>query len=134
MGMRTALFRRRHERAGAGDTEVHGDEITVRILLSSPQPTVAVSGQVTIDSSPALRSALLDLLRGHTAPLLVIDLSGVSFLDTSGIATLFEASKAAHECSIKLRVVGIAGQPRILSELVELDRVFRAAGSEVEFK
>ncbi len=130
--MKNALFRR-GRKVRAGDTQLYAGEMTMRILRSSPPPTVAVSGRVTIDSSPTLRSALLDLLRGHKAPILVIDLSGVSRLDISGIATLLEAAKAARGCSVKLRVVGISGQPRMLSEITELDRVFRATGSEVEF-
>jgi anti-sigma B factor antagonist len=132
--MKIGLFRLRPKKARVGDMEVHAGEMTIRIVLTSPQPTVAVSGRVTIDSSPALRSALLDLLCHPTAPILVIDLSAVAFLDTSGVATLLEASKAARERSAKLRVVGISGQPRILSDLTELDVVLRAAGSEVEFK
>jgi anti-sigma B factor antagonist len=108
--------------------------MTMRILTSGPQPAVTVSGRVTVDSSPVLRSALLRLLRRPTAPVIVVDLSGVSRLDLSGIATLLEASKAAREHSVRLRLVGIQSQPRVLSELMELDRVFQAAGSEVEFK
>lgn len=131
--MKTALFRRGPKKASEGDTQVYAGQMTMRILRSSSPPTVAVSGRVNIDSSPAFRSVLLDLLHGHTAPILVIDLSGVRHLDISGIATLLEAARAARECSVKLHAVGIAGQPRMLSELTELDRVFRATGSEVEF-
>jgi hypothetical protein len=73
--MKMGLFRLRPKRARAGDMEVHAGEMTIRFVLTSPQPTVAVSGRVTIDSSPTLRSALLDLLCQQTAPILVIDMS-----------------------------------------------------------
>jgi len=125
-------FRPRSGKTKGAGLQDHVDELTIRILPESPQPAVAVSGRVTIDSSPSLRSALLDLLRDHTAPVLVVDLSGVSYLDASGLATLFEASNAARQRSVKLRVVGMGGQPRTLLEVTNLDKVFRAAGSEVE--
>jgi anti-anti-sigma factor len=76
---------------------------------------------------------LLQLLRREAEPVVVIDLSGVSYLDMSGLATLLEALKAARRHSVTLRVLGMTGQSRMLAEIAELDTVFRGAGSEVEF-
>jgi anti-sigma B factor antagonist len=95
---------------------------------------VTVAGRVTVDSSPHLRSALLQLLRRRAEPVVVIDLSEVSYLDMSGLATLLEALKAARRHSVTLRVLGMTGQSRMLAEIAELDEVFRSAGSEVEFR
>jgi anti-anti-sigma factor len=126
------LFRRWMKNAGVKNGEVAAGEATVRILRACSQPTVAVAGQVTVDSSPRLRSVLQRLIREDIGPILVIDLSGVSYSDTSGIATLLEASKTAREHSARLRLVGLRGQPRVLAEVTELGRIFRASGSEVE--
>jgi anti-anti-sigma regulatory factor len=52
----------------------------------------------------------------------------------SGIATLLEALKAARERSVKLRLAGISGQVRTFAEIVQLDTIFRAWESEVEFR
>jgi anti-sigma B factor antagonist len=65
---------------------------------------------------------------------MVIDLSAVSYLDMSGLATLLEALKAALERSVKLRVTGISGEARTLMEIAQLDTIFRAWGSEVRFR
>ena len=73
------------------------DEMTIQEMPATNQITLAVAGRVTVDSSPYLRSALLDLLRRKAAPVILIDLSGVSYLDMSGLATLLEALKAARE-------------------------------------
>ncbi len=130
-----ALFRRRKKNAGFEETSVDLGEITVHILPGSERLIVAVAGRVTVDSSPNLRSLLLDLLRRGTAPLMVIDVSAVSYLDLSGIATLLEVLKAAAECSVKLQLLaGICGQFRNLAKIVQLDTIFRARGSEVEFR
>ncbi len=65
---------------------------------------------------------------------LVIDISGVSHMDTSGLATLLEILNTAHERSLRVRLAGVSGQPRKLAELTELEQIFRASGSEVEFR
>ena len=65
---------------------------------------------------------------------MVIDLSALSYLDMAGIATLLEALKAARESSVKLRLTGIGGQARTLAEVAQLDTIFHAWGSEVEFR
>jgi anti-anti-sigma regulatory factor len=51
----------------------------------------------------------------------------------SGIATLLETLKAARERSVKLRLTGMRGQARTLAEIAQLDTIYRAWGSEVEF-
>ena len=132
--MRTLLFRRRTSNAGVHNTALEAGEIAIDVVRASPQSTVTVTGRVTVNSSPHLRSVLLELLRQEAEPVVVIDLSGVSYLDMSGLATLLEALKAARRRSATLRVLGMTGQSRMLAEIAELEKVFRSAGSEVEFR
>jgi anti-anti-sigma factor len=115
------------------DAAVRVGDTTVRIDRSNLEPTVVVTGRVTVDSSPHLRSVLFGLIQKNAGRLLVVELSGVSHIDISGFATLLEALNCAHARSIRLRLVGINGQPRKLAELAQLDQIFRALGSEVEF-
>ena len=131
--MKTSVFRRRMKDARVEETRVEAGEITVHVVPASDHITVAVTGRVTVDSSPSLRSALLELLRRCAARVIVIDLSAVSYLDMSGMATLLETLKAAHERSVRLRLTGMSGQSRTLAEIAQLDAIFRAWGSEVEF-
>jgi anti-sigma B factor antagonist len=132
--MKLALFRRWGKNVGVEETELQTGEITAHIVPASQPVTVAVAGRLTVDSSPHLRSMLLGLLRRGTASVVVIDLSALSYMDTSGIATLLEALKAARESKVKLRVSGAGGQFRTLAEITQLDKIFRAWGSKVEFR
>ena len=116
------------------ETRLETSELTVRAVPASKPLTVDVAGRATVDSSPHLRSVLLELLRRTPDPVLVIDLCALSYLDMSGIATLLEALKAARERSVKLRLAEISGQVRTLAEIAQLDTIFRAWGSEVEFR
>jgi anti-anti-sigma factor len=108
-------------------------EANIQIDASGAQPRVTVTGRITVDSSTRLRATLLGAIR-KSAGSLTVDLSEVTRTDTSGLATLLEALNSAHEHSVRLRLVGVNGQPRRLAELAQLDQIFRALGSEVEFR
>jgi len=103
----------------------------VRIDRSGTQPIVSVSGRISVDSAPHLRSVLLDLIPKSAG--LVVDVTRVIRLDTAGLAVLLEAVSSAHDHSVSLRLTGVSGQPRRLAELTELDGIFRTFGSEVEY-
>ena len=117
----------------AQEIQVEAGDITVQVVPGSNQLTVAVAGRTTVASSPYLRFVLLGLLRQCTATVVIIDLSALSYLDMSGIATLLEALKAARDRSVKLCLAGMRGQARKLAEIAQLDTIYRAWGSEVEF-
>ena len=132
--MKSTVFRKWRENARVEETRLEAGEITVHVVPGSNQLTVAIAGRTTVDTSPDLRSVLFGLLRRGTAPVVVIDMSALSYLDMSGIATLLEALKAARERSVKLRLAGMSGQVRALAEIAQLDTIYRAWGSEVEFR
>ncbi len=129
-----SVFHRSTGNADVNCVSVLKGESDIRILPGASQCTVTVAGRLTVDSSPELRSKLLGFICGRPCPVLLIDLSGVSYLDTSGLATLLEALNTARERSVRLHLTGISGQPRKLAELVELDKIFTALGAEVEFR
>jgi anti-sigma B factor antagonist len=132
--MKMAVFPKWRANTGVEENRLEAGEITVHVVPAGDQITVAVAGRVTVDSSPSLRSALLELLRRSATRVFVIDLSAVSYLDMSGMATLLETLKAAHERSVRLRLTGVSGQSRTLAEIAHLDAIFRASGSEVDFR
>jgi anti-anti-sigma factor len=115
------------------DAAVEVGDATIRIDHSNPEPTFVVTGRITVASSPRVRSALFEVIRKSAGRVLVIDLSSVSHIDISGFATLLEALNCAHKYSTRLRLAAINGQPRRLAELAQLDEIFRAFGSELEF-
>lgn len=124
----------RKSRVGDLD-ELAGNWGDLAIRVCRERWAVVVTGRVTVDTSPRLRSVLLEMLhRKDCRPVLNVDLSGVSYLDMSGLATLLEALKAAHQRAVRLRVMGIKGQSRMLAEVAELDEIFRLTGCEVEFR
>lgn len=114
-------------------TCIQAGDFSVQIIRIDSQHVVEVAGRVTINSSPKLRLALLHLISRTPGAVVIVDVSKVSYLDSSGIATLLEVLKAAREGFVKLRLVGASGRVRMLVELLELPKIFSAFGSEVMF-
>jgi anti-sigma B factor antagonist len=84
---------------------------------------VALAGEVDLSRSPELRSALLELVK--TRPVrLVVDLSGVPYMDSSGVATLVEALQQQRRHQGKMVLCGLQPKVRSIFEIARLDMVF----------
>jgi len=84
---------------------------------------VSMLSRITIDHSDQMRLRLAYALRTRPA-LVTVDLSDVSYLDTSGLATLMEAMRSARQQGTRLILSGIQQQPRYLLKITDLDHVF----------
>ena len=88
--------------------------------------TVSIEGRVTIDNSGEMREKLADALKPRPADV-TVDLSRVTFIETSGLATLVEAFRIARRQGTRLLLTGIHGQPRDLLTVTRLDQFFDIA-------
>lgn len=67
----------------------------------STPTTVGLSGEIDIYTSPTLRSSLENVLKSST-PLLVLNLSNVSFCDASGLSVIVGIQRRARMMGITL--------------------------------
>jgi len=88
------------------------------------QSHVSLSGRITIDSSPDVRLALLQRLGSPDCQSLTLDLCGVSYIDTSGLAILLEILKAARTQGKTFYISGLRERPRYLLETTRLLPLF----------
>jgi anti-sigma B factor antagonist len=86
-------------------------------------------GRITIENSGDMRRALAQALRAKPATVSV-DLSDVSYIDTSGLATLVEAARVARGQGTRLVLGGMKDQPRYLFEIAHLERFFETSVPE----
>ena len=93
------------------------------------QDTVTIEGRVTVDNSPDMRTRLALALKSRPVEL-AVDLSRVTYIDGSGLATLVEASRIAHQQGTRLVLTGMQGQMRYLFEVSHLDRLFDIAAEQ----
>jgi len=84
---------------------------------------LVVDGQVDMHTSPELRRHLRGALDQRSNPV-VADLSEVSFIDSSGLATLIEALQGVARYGGKLRLVGLAPAVKNLFQLSNLTSIF----------
>jgi anti-sigma B factor antagonist len=78
--------------------------LRIQIERSSDRDCVAVLGELDIATAPSLDDAVLGLEDARPG-LLVIDLTGVSFIDSTGLSVLLTASNRAREQGRRLVVV-----------------------------
>lgn len=95
------------------------DNPEIHIVASEHGALASLRGRIDIDSSPAVRDQLIALLHAPHPRTVSIDLSGVTHLDSSGVATLIEALRIARNCETELRLQGLHDR---------LHRLFEATG------
>ena len=88
-----------------------------------------LNGRLNIESSPLLRDRLLCLLRDLSVKTVIIDLMKVSYIDSSGVATLIEALKVARHGHDALHLRGLEGRLRHLFEVTGLLGLFEVNGA-----
>jgi len=64
-------------------------------------------GRLNIDSSPDFRDRLLAILRAQPPGIVTVDMTDVSYIDASGIATLIEGLRIAHNRGLTLGLNGL---------------------------
>jgi len=100
------------------------------ILEHGETTVVAFSGDIDLQTSPDARKALLGLV-GTGRPILV-DLEGVGYIDSSGVASLVECLQSARKSGQNLALVCVSeGALRVL-QLARLDKVFKIYGTRDE--
>ena len=95
------------------------DKPGINIVAGEHGALASLKGRIDIDSSPAVRDQLIALLHAPHPSTVSIDLSGVTHIDSSGVATLIEALKIARNCKTELRLQGLHDR---------LHRLFEATG------
>jgi anti-sigma B factor antagonist len=87
-------------------------------------------GEIDLNNSSELRSAILSMLHDGAARRLILNLSQVPYMDSSAVAVLVEALQKLRPFGGRVMLVGL--QPRVkgLLEIARLDSIFILAASE----
>jgi anti-sigma B factor antagonist len=103
-------------------------EFRIEERVSASPPVVAVSGEIDVATAPQLRECLHSVIaRGEST--VVLDLLGVTFLDSTALGVLVGALKRCRELGGELHVV--VADPRIMKifEITGLTNVFSIVDS-----
>jgi anti-sigma B factor antagonist len=84
---------------------------------------VKVTGEVDVYTSPQLKLSLLAAV-SDACPVVIVDLDGVGFIDSSGLGVLVGALRRAREADGDLRIVSGRDTVVKIFRITGLDRVF----------
>lgn len=90
-----------------------------------------VEGQVTFETGQGLREQL-EVAMEKAEIAVLINLQGVHYLDSSGIAVLVEGLKATQAGKVAFGLFGLTPSVRNVIELVRLDKILNLYADEDE--
>jgi len=108
--------------------------ISITVDHSGSDAFLRLNGRIDVDSSPDLRDCLLTILSEKPLPrAITVDLAGVFYIETSGIATLVEALRSARQRKAIFCLQGLGGSVLRLFEVTGVLALFEASncGPEV---
>ena len=99
-------------------------ELDITAKVEGDYSIVSVKGEIDLYSSTMLREYMLTTMKQRSSHGLIVELAEVSYIDSSGIATMVEGLQLANKSAIKFKVAGLS--PRVLEvfELMRLEQVF----------
>jgi anti-sigma B factor antagonist len=98
----------------------HRDKITIFDL----------SGDIDLATSPELRKALLREIRELRRPRVIVNLTAVRYMDSSGLASLIEALKASKDIGTRFVLFGMNTTVREVFHLSKLTTFFEIYDDE----
>ncbi len=81
------------------------------------------AGDIDLSRSPVLRNDIRKAI-GENPNRLIIELSGVPYMDSSGVATLVEAMQLARKINAKLVICALTDRVHSIFEIARLDQFF----------
>jgi anti-sigma B factor antagonist len=89
-----------------------------------------VTGDIDLANSPEVRKALLSELKELRTPRVVMNLSKVRYIDSSGVASLVEGLKASRDAGSRFILFGLSASAREVLQLSRLLKIFEVYDNE----
>ena len=105
--------------------------MAIKTELKNGLMVCRIEGDIDINCSPDLKKAF-DKLTSQKTPKMVIELSKVAYVDSSGLATLVGILKVARSYGGKIRLAGMSPKVKSLFEITKLDKLFEIMATEEE--
>lgn len=96
--------------------------LQTEIQQTETQPVLAVTGEIDIYTAPQFSQAVVRLISDGTVHV-VVDMSGVTYMDSSGFSSLLSATKRLRPGGGALHLVGARPTVQRMLHLTRLDAV-----------
>lgn len=107
------------------------DEPVSNIRWSGKTAIVDAAGEIDLHQSSVLQQKLLEVV-GQKPDRMIINLSNVSYMDSSGVASLVKLLSRTRKNGISLALAAPTKKVRAIFEITRLDSVFNIFDSEEE--
>ena len=104
----------------------------INIQQEDEYTNIGFDGGVDLSSSSDARKSIIEVLEQNKN--ILIDLILVSYIDSSGVASLVEGYQIAKKQSLKFGLVGISDAAMSVLKLARLDQVFPIYNSKEEYE
>lgn len=91
--------------------------------LQDKQLTIALSGEIDHHGAKATLRAIAEKIHQYLPALCVLDLRGVSFMDSSGIAVVIHTLRRMNELEGVLKLRQVPPQPMKVLQAAGIDRI-----------
>jgi anti-sigma B factor antagonist len=98
-------------------------ELNIRTERQPNQCELTLTGEVDVYTAPRLKEALVEAIESGCTNI-VVDLEGVSFIDSSGLGVLVSALRRARERDGAVRIVCTRESILKIFRITGLDKVF----------
>ena len=98
--------------------------IQINVRTEGETAVIDVTGDIDLYSSPQVRQTILDALNRKTENRVVVNLTGVKYIDSSGVASLVEGLQLSRKSQVRFALCGLNKAPRQVLELTRLIKVF----------
>ncbi len=93
------------------------------MALPDPANVLPLEGEIDLHVAPRLEGSLARIIKKRP-PQVVVDFSGVTFIDSSGLAVLIRALQDVQTYGGKLSLSGINADVHSIFTMARLDQVF----------
>ena len=106
--------------------------MNINIEESADYTIIGLQGDIDLSCSPDARKSILDILQAEKN--LLIDLSSVSYIDSSGVASLVEGYQMAKKEALKFGLIDVSDAAMSVLKLARLDKVFPIYASADDYE
>jgi anti-anti-sigma factor len=96
-------------------------ELIYSVASTACTLTLVLAGELDLATSAELRRKLVDLVESGRAPVVVVDLSEVCFIDAAAVGVIVGVRAVAAARGRQLYVDGLRGNPARVFEILALD-------------
>lgn len=108
------------------------DTVTILTRHADKATIFDLAGDIDFANSPVVRQSVLREIRKSPDSRVVVNLSQVRYIDSSGVASLVEGLKASRELGSRFILIGLTTSARQVLELSRLLKVFEVYEDEAQ--